>query len=588
MKKKTGNSVIIIAMAAIPAMANFSGGDDFNGNSMDGAKWVNTETQVGCALEETNGRLELVSSTGPQDFRPVSRTWILNSGSYAQDWSMTYETMNTLDETSIVNNECSIGFWITGSESNGTFVSSKNYFSFSRDKSNYGIAEHDFSVGAAVDDVQVLDATKRLTNDFLAVKLTFSSKTKHLHLFYDEGNGFFPFTSFNTTAWGMTDEDTFTLNLGGGDRGMAIPSGAVYGDNLELFPYIGTVPPNEEALIPCSSIVGSWVTGDSTTEDTVMITFMADGTYFLSHDSSAGFAGGLGMERGTYTWNGNTGAFAATVTVDTNGQGGLSHPGGSVTVTVNGDALNYSSSSESTTPFQRVYSPSTPPSIIGGWYHLDTVNNHDNVVFTFLPNGIYFFAQDGESSFDPNGYDGMERGVYSWDGASLSMEAFTDTCGEWGMDGESGVSSVVSGNTMTWFGDFELSRVVDPQCSDLDGDGLPDVWEQQYYGNPTNAPASGNGDGDELDDRAEFVAGTNPTNGASVFEVSDSGASPAGYVLSWNAVEGRSYGVKWTDSLTNSLMVLTNGIAYPQNSFTDTVHSTEGEGFYSINVKLDE
>lgn len=94
-------------------------------------------------------------------------------------------------------------------------------------------------------------------------------------------------------------------------------------------------------------------------------------------------------------------------------------------------------------------------------------------------------------------------------------------------------------------------------------------------------------DGDGLDPLAEYIAGTNPTNGASVFEVSDSGSSPSGYVLNWTAIEGRAYTVKWTDHLTNSFSVLTNGISYPQNSYTDTVHSAEGEGFYNLEVELE-
>ncbi len=33
-------------------------------------------------------------------------------------------------------------------------------------------------------------------------------------------------------------------------------------------------------------------------------------------------------------------------------------------------------------------------------------------------------------------------------------------------------------------------------------------------------------------------------------------------------------------------MVLTNGIEYPANSFTDTVHAVEDEGFYKVHVQL--
>ena len=136
-------------------------------------------------------------------------------------------------------------------------------------------------------------------------------------------------------------------------------------------------------------------------------------------------------------------------------------------------------------------------------------------------------------------------------------------------------------------GEFDLNRVVDTACSDLDGDGLPDVWEQQYFSNPTNATASGHGDGDTLNNRAEYIAGTIPTSGSSVFEVSNVGNSPSGFVLNWTAIEGRAYSVLWTDSLTNNFQTLESNITHPQNSYTDTVHSAEAGGFYNLKVELE-
>jgi len=54
---------------------------------------------------------------------------------------------------------------------------------------------------------------------------------------------------------------------------------------------------------------------------------------------------------------------------------------------------------------------------------------------------------------------------------------------------------------------------------DTDGDGLPDAWEQQYFGNPTNAVASADSDGDGQSNLQEFLTGTNPTNSASAFRI---------------------------------------------------------------------
>jgi hypothetical protein len=54
--------------------------------------------------------------------------------------------------------------------------------------------------------------------------------------------------------------------------------------------------------------------------------------------------------------------------------------------------------------------------------------------------------------------------------------------------------------------------------TDSDGDGLPDLWEQQHFGTLTNG-AAGNVDGDTYDNLSEYIADTQPTNAASFFEL---------------------------------------------------------------------
>ncbi len=57
--------------------------------------------------------------------------------------------------------------------------------------------------------------------------------------------------------------------------------------------------------------------------------------------------------------------------------------------------------------------------------------------------------------------------------------------------------------------------------SDCNGDGLPDLWQIQYFGSPTAANAGPNvdPDGDGMSNLQEYLAGTDPTNGASLFHV---------------------------------------------------------------------
>jgi hypothetical protein len=76
-----------------------------------------------------------------------------------------------------------------------------------------------------------------------------------------------------------------------------------------------------------TSIVGGWVVGDATRPDTsVVAAFTSGGKYFLAQDGPSGDPSGRdGIEIGSYQWNGMQIA-ASSISPDTNGEWGLSHP----------------------------------------------------------------------------------------------------------------------------------------------------------------------------------------------------------------------------------------------------------------------
>jgi hypothetical protein len=396
----------------------------------------------------------------------------------------------------------------------------------------------------------------------------------------------------------MTDADDFRILIFGGSEADGLASGDAYGDNFTF--EINNIESDPEVVIPCQSIVGSWYIGDpgNPPHDLVAITFLTNGIYFMCQDGDEatnppGATGYDGMEKGTYSWSPVTGELTNSVLEDTNAEWGFSDP------PVSGEVFNVIGNEihvgEGNDPFvlQRVVAQTSPASLVGSW-----VVGDDEVVITFRENGIYYLSHaDPFGNADATGYPGMERGIYTWDsetGAFTAM-ALVDTTGDWGLDGgspESGMSIVISGNTATFNipdeGPFDIHRVIDPACSDIDADGLPDIVEIQLYGNPTNGLADANSDGDGLTNREEFIAGTSPDDENSVFAVSNAPPSPAGHVLTWNAIPGRVYTVVWTDDLGNGFQTLEAGIPYPQNSYTDTVHAAESGGFYNLKVKLDE
>jgi hypothetical protein len=121
---------------------------------------------------------------------------------------------------------------------------------------------------------------------------------------------------------------------------------------------------------------------------------------------------------------------------------------------------------------------------------------------------------------------------------------------------------------------------------DKDYDGLPNEWEQQYFGGETNAISSEDTDNDGFSNLQEYISGFNPTNAASFFSTTNFLAQTNGFVVQWQAVSGRVYSINWTTNLLNSFQSLETNILWPQSSYTDTLHRFESEGFYRIRVDI--
>ncbi len=132
--------------------------------------------------------------------------------------------------------------------------------------------------------------------------------------------------------------------------------------------------------------------------------------------------------------------------------------------------------------------------------------------------------------------------------------------------------SEASTNT-AYFDDINVTDSLD----DTDGDGLPDWWEENYFG--STAPDSDNSASNGVNSVFEtYIAGLNPTDPAALFEISRQGSE-----LLWNAASGRVYTIYWASNLLSDFQPLeTNNTG----TYTDALHSTGTEGFYKINVRL--
>jgi len=145
-------------------------------------------------------------------------------------------------------------------------------------------------------------------------------------------------------------------------------------------------------------------------------------------------------------------------------------------------------------------------------------------------------------------------------------------------------------------GDDTEARVIDEitvtvtaaPSNDQDGDGMDDAWEIQHFGS-TNASAGGPSDDDDGDgfvDLHEFVAGTDPTNPASLFmltAVSNQGATVALY---FDTVTGRFYQVIWESNLlSQGWPILETNIVGDGSAHEVSDPAPPAQRFYRIKVR---
>ncbi len=164
----------------------------------------------------------------------------------------------------------------------------------------------------------------------------------------------------------------------------------------------------------------------------------------------------------------------------------------------------------------------------------------------------------------------------------LTQMAFTDSV----FSATATISRVHIGPTATWyarvggFAQFTTGTYTIAVSSnafvDLDQDGMPDAWENAYFGSTNAAPYGVNGDADTdaCPNYVEFIAGTNPTNPLSLFEITafEYGTNQSGTVT-WPVQPYRFYQPEWATNLIGTswqpLVVVTNMNGAGVMTYTD-------------------
>jgi hypothetical protein len=86
---------------------------------------------------------------------------------------------------------------------------------------------------------------------------------------------------------------------------------------------------------------------------------------------------------------------------------------------------------------------------------------------------------------------------------------------------------------------------------DSDCDGIPNAWMIQYFGHPNGqeadlSRAGDDADGDGMTNLQEYLAGTDPTNNASVFRIVEVAPEEEDVLITWAAVGGKRYVLQTT------------------------------------------
>ncbi len=119
----------------------------------------------------------------------------------------------------------------------------------------------------------------------------------------------------------------------------------------------------------------------------------------------------------------------------------------------------------------------------------------------------------------------------------------------------------------------------------LDANGLPVDWELSYFGR-TGIDPNADPDRDGMSNLAEYLAGTDPTDPASAFRITEIAPDPGGVRLWWQSANYKTYAVQRSPNPTEAYLDIQTGIpaTAPTNSWLDTTALGPGPYYYRLRL----
>ena len=117
-----------------------------------------------------------------------------------------------------------------------------------------------------------------------------------------------------------------------------------------------------------------------------------------------------------------------------------------------------------------------------------------------------------------------------------------------------------------------MKKFILSTCADWDEDAMPDAWEQAMFGGTGIVGADTDYDHDGFPDAHEYLAGTQPTNGASGLFLKEPLAWAGNiHLVRWDSVAGKRYRVVRSTNLWHGFTAIGGGIAATAagNVYTD-------------------